>query len=216
MTRAHARAWRTIALTIGALALAACRDRDVEVAADESQSVHVREVIAAGGVVDSVLPIDEHLRRFRANLSERPDTLRHASSAIEALVHRWAAAVSQRDTVSLRRMSLDAAEFAWLYYPGSQLSKPPFESPPLLLWDRLQSSSESGARQVLTRFGGRRFDVLAVTCPPPNDTTSHSRVYSSCRVRVRLNTRTPIEDRLFGSIIEHDGRFKFLGYANRL
>jgi hypothetical protein len=207
---------RALALVAISMALGACREPDSAVAVVDPQAAHVREVVAAGGVVDSILPMAEQLRRFRSDLAPSPDSLRGASRSVNALVRRWALAVSERDTVALRRLSLDRSEFAWFYYPGSQLSRPPYESPPQLLWGQLQSNSESGIRQVLGRFGGSPFELIAVTCPPPSDTTTTSRVYSNCRVRVRISDRSTIEDRLFGSIVEHDGRFKFLGYANRL
>ena len=125
----------------------------------DSQAAHIRDVVAAGGVVDSILPIDEQLRRFRADLREQPDTLRHASASIDALVRRWGNAVATRDTADLNAMTLDRAEFAWLYYPGSKLSKPPYEAPPQLLWGQIMSNSNSGAQQLLARFGGARFAI---------------------------------------------------------
>ncbi len=201
---------------VGALLAAACGGRDVPVSSADSQAAHVREVIAAGGVVDSILPIDEHLRRFRATLTEQPDTLRHASVSIDSLVRRWGKAVSAMDTAALNAMTLDRAEFAWLYYPGSKLSKPPYEAPPELLWEQVLANSDGGARQLFARFGGKPFVIERVNCPAPSDTTESSVVYSECRVRVRPGNGRSVEDRLFGSIVEHRGRFKFLGYANRL
>ncbi len=194
----------------------ACRSRDAATSSADSQAAHVRDVIASGGVVDSILPIAEQLRRFRADIPEQPDTLRRASASIDALVKRWAAAVATRDTAALNHLVLDRAEFAWLYYPASALSKPPYESPPQLLWGQIVNNSDNGARQLLARFGGARFDVASVTCPAPSDSTATGRVYANCQVRVRVKNGRVSEGTLFGSIVEHRGRFKFLSYANRL
>ena len=97
----------------------------------------------------------------------------------------------------------------------SKLSHPPYEAPPQLLWGQILANSDEGARQLFSRFGGRRFVVESVNCPGPSDTTESSLVRSGCRVRVKTVSGT-VEDRLFGSIVEHQGRFKFLGYANGL
>ncbi len=194
----------------------ACRSREATSSSADSQAAHVRDVIASGGVVDSILPIAEQLRRFRADIPEQPDTFRRASASVDALVKRWAAAVATQDTAALNHLMLDRAEFAWLYYPGSALSKPPYESPPQLLWGQIVSNSDKGARQLLARFGGSRFDVASVTCPAPGDSTTNGQVHANCRVRVRVKNGRIIEGTLFGSIVEHRGRFKFLGYANRL
>jgi hypothetical protein len=199
-----------------ALLSGACGSREVPMSSADSQAAHVREVVAAGGVVDSILPIDEQLRRFRADLREQPDTLRYASASIDALVQRWGKAVASRDTSELNAMTLDRAEFAWLYYPGSKLSKPPYEAPPQLLWGQIMSNSNSGAKQLLERFGGKRFVIEKVLCPAASDTTAASLVYSECRVRAHAANGKAFTDRLFGSIVEHRGRFKFLGYANGL
>ena len=182
----------------------------------DSQAAHIRDVVAAGGVVDSILPIEEQLRRFRADLPEQPDTLRNASASIDAWMKRWGKAVAARDTSELNAMTLDRAEFAWLYYPGSKLSKPPYEAPPQLLWGQIMASSNDGAQLLLARFGGKRFVVEKVLCPVPSDTTSASMVYSECRVRARADSEPAFTEQLFGSIVEHQGRFKFLGYANSL
>lgn len=182
----------------------------------DSQAAHVAEVVAAGGVVDSILPIAEQLRRFRADVADHPDTLRHASPSIDALAKRLAKAIASRDTAALVAMTIDRAEFAWLYYPGSKLSKPPYEAPPQLLWGQLLASSDEGARKLLDRLGGKKLTIDAVTCPTPSDTTEVSVVYSECHVRARVAGAKAADNRLFGSIVEHQGRFKFLGYANSL
>ncbi|MBL0172844.1 MAG: hypothetical protein IPP90_19495 [Gemmatimonadaceae bacterium] len=202
--------------TAYALVVSACSPRDTNSSAADSQAAHVRDVVAAGGTVDSIHPIAEQLQRFQVDVAEPPDSLRHASASIDGLVTRWARAVATRDTASLNRMTIDRAEFAWLYYPGSRLSKPPYEAPPQLLWGQILDNSDGGARQLFARFGGSPFQLILVKCPAPSDTTSTSLVYTDCSVRVRLTNGHVVEDRLFGSIIEHQGRFKFLGYANRL
>lgn len=181
----------------------------------DSQAAHVRAVAAAGGVVDSILPMDEQLRRFRADLGAPVDSLRNAQPSINALVRRWAAAVSARDTSTLNALLLDRAEFAWLYFPGSKLSKPPYEAPPQLLWAQILANSEGGAQQLLKRFGGARLDIVSVNCAAPTDTTANSIVHSACEVRGRTSAGE-VREKLFGSIVEHNGQFKFLGYANSL
>lgn len=199
-----------------ALLAIGCTAPHTETSRADSQAAHVHDVVAAGGVVDSIHPMAEQLRRFQAEVAEHPDSLRHASASINALVTRWTDAVATRDTASLNRLALDRAEFAWLYYPGSRLSKPPYAAPPALLWGQILNNSDGGARQLFARFGGRSFRLVSVKCPEPSDTTLTSLAHTGCTVRVQVKHGRVVEDRLFGSIIEHHGRFKFLGYANRL
>ncbi len=204
---------RTIVSSWVIFSLLACGERGPRSAAD-SQAAHVREVAATGGVVDSILPIDEHLRRFRATLSRQADTLQNASPTLEALVARWATAVAANDSAAFDTMVIDAAEFAWLYYPESPMSKPPYEAPPGLLWGQLLASSNDGLRAVLKTYGGQPLTVVRTTCADAVAVEGPNRLHERCRVTMRVGSAAPTEARLFGTIIERDGRFKFVGLAN--
>jgi hypothetical protein len=197
--------------------VAACTSRDLPPAdqAAKDQAAHVQEVAAAGGVVDSILPIAEHLRRFRVGLPA-VDSLQHASASLEVLVARLARAVSTNDTLDLNAMVLNRQEFAYLYYPDSPMSKPPYEAPPELLWGQILASSDKGARQLVNRLGGSTIAVSKLRCPVAPDTAGTNLVHSRCEVRFTAPGKPPLEGNLFGSVIERDGRFKFMGFANRI
>lgn len=183
--------------------------------AADSQAAHVAEVAAAGGVVDSIIPVAEALSRFRATVAEHPDTLRGASRSLDSLAHRWAAAVAQRDSAALNAMVLDRAEFAWLYYADSPMSKPPYEMPPGLLWSQILANSDEGAKRLLSRFGGHRVVVRELSCPPAKR-EGENVIHERCTVRASVDGGTLGPARLFGTVIERAGRFKFLGYSNSL
>ncbi|HCT56035.1 MAG TPA: hypothetical protein DGD08_02355 [Gemmatimonas aurantiaca] len=183
--------------------------------AAKDQAAHVQDVVAAGGVVDSILPIAEHLRRFRAELPV-VDSLQQASPSLEALVARLARAVSTNDTTDLNAMVLNRQEFAYLYYPDSPMSKPPYEAPPELLWGQILASSDKGARQLVNRLGGSTITVSKLRCPAAADTVGHNLVHARCEVQFSAPGKPMLEGNLFGSVIERDGRFKFMGFANRI
>ena len=193
--------------------IAGCADK-AAVSADE-QAKHVAEVVAAGGVVDSILPIAEHLRRFRAALPQT-DTLRWASPTRDALIQRWARAIGGNDTTDLNAMIMDRAEFAWLYYPDSPMSRPPYEAPPELLWGQLLASSNKGATQLVSRFGGSRITATRLRCPTPPDTQGVNVLLSKCEVRLSAPGKPTLEGVLFGTILERAGRFKFVGLSSSL
>jgi len=202
-----------------AASLSACKKdsgtRPAPITSADSQQQHIAEVVAAGGVVDSVLPIATQLERFRAGLTDRPDTLRRASASRDALVERWARALASADTSDLNAMLLDRAEFAWLYYPESAMSKPPYEAPPQLLWGQLLASSNGGAQQLVKKFGGHSFAVRSLKCPDAPTVEGENRLHQHCLVMVRAVGAPTTPTEFFGSIVERAGRFKFLGYANR-
>jgi hypothetical protein len=172
-------------------------------------------VVAAGGVVDSILPIAEQLRRFRVDLPAT-DTLRYASTSREALVSRWAAAIAKNDTSDLNAMIMDRAEFAWLYYPETPMAKPPYEAPPQLLWGQLLASSNKGATQLVNRFGGRRVTASRFRCPTPPEAQGANVLHRKCEARLTAPGAQTVDGILFGTIIERDGRFKFVGLSTDL
>lgn len=174
------------------------------------------EGASAKVTVDSALSTAERLARFRATVADHPDTLRRASRSLEDLANRWATAVEKRDTAALNAMVMDRAEFAWLFYPTTRLAHPPYEMPPALLWEQVLANSDDGAKKLLDRFGGRALVVRSVRCPAPADTEGTNLVRQGCLVRLRSAADTIPEDRFFGTVIERDGRWKLLGYSNKL
>jgi hypothetical protein len=185
-------------------ASAACDDRAV-----------ARSVVAAppARVIDSIVPIAEALRRFRADLGPAPARL-DGDSSRDALVRRFVRAVETSDTAAFRAMTLARREFAYFYYPESPLSRPPYEEPPALLWFRVREGSNTGIGRVLRRYGGRPMHYLAHRCEPVPKREGTNVLWERCRVRRVRAPGDTVEERLFGSIVERDGRFRFVGYAN--
>ena len=199
-------------LVTALLSPVACNDK----ATPDDQQAHIADVLAKGGVVDSILPIAELLDRFRKPLADKPDTLRHASASIKALVTRWTLAVASNDTAALNAMLLDRAEFAWLYYPGSKMSLPPYEAPPQLLWGQMLATSEEGAQNILKKFAANSFKIGGVNCPNPAVIEGGNRLHEGCLVQLETPNARAVDGAYFGTIIERDGRFKFVSYASRM
>jgi hypothetical protein len=169
---------------------------------------------APGRVVDSILPMAEQLRRFRADLGPAPAALAGGAASREALVRAYARAVEARDTVALRRMVLSRAEFAFLYFPESPLARRPYEVPPALLWFQITEGSNKGVVRALRRLGGRPLGYAGHACEGPPKPEGPNRLWERCRVRVVRAPGDTAALRLFGSVLERGGRYKFVGYAN--
>jgi hypothetical protein len=94
-----------------------------------------------GDVIDSILPMEEHLRRFRDGIPE-VTALAGGATSRDTLVAQFMRAVEARDTAFFRGALLSRAEFGWLYAPNHKYAKPPYELPTGLFWFQLQQSSE--------------------------------------------------------------------------
>jgi hypothetical protein len=170
--------------------------------------------ISDASYVDSAIPIEEALRRFRKDLPLRK-TLLGGLDSRNKLVRAFVRAINSSDTVALRRLALRADEFAWLYYPSSPLSQPPYELSPALMWFQLQGESERGASRLLAERAGGGLRYVGHTCAPPRQEGTN-RLHPECELRYRTVSGETRAERLFGLIIERDGLYKFVSYANRL
>jgi len=164
------------------------------------------------GVVDSIFPPEELLRRFRTGL----DTVRvlDGPHSRDSLVSRYLEAIRRRDWAALGRLTVSRAEYAYLVYPELTISRPPYRQPPEVAWLLLEAGNGS-AIQKLTGKAAERFAFLGYDCPQPPETQGVLRLHTRCTMRVREDGQAR-DVRLFGTIIERDGRWKFLALEGDL
>ncbi|MEO8621802.1 MAG: hypothetical protein ABI625_12105 [bacterium] len=208
------------------LVLFACQSDDTKLAAKTPvDSAHADSMARArqdstnraqpGYVVDSILPPDEELRRFRAAFpGDRATALVGGSSSREALARRFVKAVAANDTSDLRTMAVHGREFADLYYPESPYSHPPYHQPPSFAWRMIQDPSSDGLTKLLKRLGGKPMTFVSEKCDPKTLHEGRTTRYAGCLVRVVGEQGDTATKRYFGSIIERGGQFKFLSYTN--
>lgn len=173
-------------------------------------------VARRGGVVDSILPIEEEIRRFRATLEREPTSLAGGAGSREALVRMLVRALEGEDTAAFRVLAVDRAEFGMLYYPHSRYTSMPYELSPSLLWFQIANSSSRGVARGLDRLGGRPLGYLDHSCTGEGEVEGPNRLWGGCTVRRIAESGDTLEGRLFTTILERDGRFKFLSLSNDL
>lgn len=170
---------------------------------------------AAGRVVDSVLPREEALRRFREGL--RPvDSLSGGAGSRDALVAEFVRALSAGDTGAVAAMAITRSEFAYLYYPTAAEGKPPYDLEPGLMWFMLYERSNQGGRKALELLGGSGVTLVDYDCGTGQVREGENTISGPCVVRWRTQAGDTASGRLFGKILERGRRAKFLSYANGL
>ena len=157
--------------------------------------------------------MDVALDRFRADLEE-PARLKSGADSRDGLVRGVIDALAANDTSAFETLAVDRAEWAWLYFPTNVLSKPPYELPPALAWFQLQETNRKGALRALRELGGHELDYRGYTCGPEPSVEADNRVWTGCLVTVGRDGDAPIPLKLFGAILERDGRFAVLSYDN--
>jgi hypothetical protein len=176
-----------------------CRGRDSDAQAP-----------ANSGATGAVPTIESELAAFRTGLTNEPRELVGAPTR-DSLVRLFEKALAANDSAALDRLEITREEFAYLYYPESKLARPPYELDPQTMWMQIDAQRQRGLRRLLARYGGRGLKVRGLECRQPE--RENAVVIHQC-LAVTSEAATPMQ--LFGSILERDGRFKFVGYANRL
>jgi hypothetical protein len=155
----------------------------------------------------------EMIRRFRNGLP-RTTTLEGGAPSRDSLVRAFVTALAARDTGTLGQLTFSRAEFAFMYVPDAPELQQANGLPPQRLWDQLTLASEKGIGRALDRIGGKALTLQRVNCPASPRVLGTLRLQSGCTIQVRSADGADFTGRLFGTIVEHTGRFKFLGYAN--
>lgn len=184
--------------------------------ADSLARVHQDSLNRAqpGYIVDSILPVEEQLRRFRVGLTEVPSRLVGGEANREELVREFMRRLEASDTASLIRMTVSKAEFAYLVYPESPNSRKPYQQSPDLVWLQHSAASGTGLTRLLERLSGSGIRVHSLTCDPKPLREGSNRIWRNCAVRFAARSGESKTLRLFAGIIEREGRFKILSYAN--
>ena len=185
--------------------------------ADEPAVSRSAPVDSVQGVVDSIFPVEEEIRRFKAAHGTVPaGEPVNAPASRDALVERFADALEQRDTAALSALSLNDAEFIDFYFPTSIYSRPPYKQSPEITYLLLRQQGDKGLRRVVERFGGSPAGIQGYSCNGAPRVEGGNRFWDGCTIEWSHGRDTPGPARLFGSIIERQGRFKFVSYANDL
>jgi hypothetical protein len=167
------------------------------------------------GVVDSIRPRTEVLGEFQERYPE-VTALSGGAESQAALTQRFLQALSSRDSADVSKLLISPSEFAWLYYPTTRVSLPPYELAPDLLWFQLDGQSRQGFSAALNDLGGRQLHYGGVDCPATPVVEGKNRIWAPCAVRFRVGEEKERSARLFGPIIERDGAFKLVGLGNSL
>ena len=168
-----------------------------------------------GYVVDSILPVEEELRRFRSGLPV-VTSLEGGATSREKLLSLFLRAVEEADTAALVRLAISRSEFAYLVYPESPYTSPPYRQAPGLVWMRYSGASGTGLARLLGRWAGVRLGGRAsASCSGSPVQEGNNRIWRDCVVRVVTGADT-VASRLVGAVIERQGKYKILSYANDL
>jgi hypothetical protein len=169
-----------------------------------------------GYIIDSILPVEEEIRRFQATIPTQPTAFSNGARSRSELVKRFVRALEQNDTTALRRLVVDRAEFGYLVYPTSPNVAPPYRQSPDLVWLFRSASSDKAVNRLFGRFGGKPLGYAGFACPAAVDRQEANTLWSDCVVKRVTAGGDSVHLRMFGAIVGRGGQFKFLSLTNGL
>jgi hypothetical protein len=189
--------------------LAACAD------ADALPGGEAAPASLAQTVVDSVLPIEEEIWRFESTAGEPAARLSGGAATRDELVSGFVAALEQADTAALGRDLLDRSEFIHLYFPHTIYTRPPYQMDPAIIWFQMANNTSRGVARALRSLAGMPLHYRGYDCRGEPEEEGPNSVWERCVVTIAPDGEE-IMVRLFGPILERDGRYKFVTYGNDL
>lgn len=169
---------------------------------------------ATAAVVDSVIPREEALRRFRIGL-DTVTALSGGAPSRDALVRDYVQALAAADTAAVKRLTMTKAEFAWLYYPESAQGLPPYDLSPSLMWFMMDEQSRKGLSRALAERGGRAYAYAGYSCEGEGVMEGPNTLWGPCLVRRVVAPGDTVPERLFGQIMGRGGVYKITTHTNK-
>lgn len=202
---------RRVVLAAGlALALSACPGGEPRV--ETGAPLRAGDSAYRAAATDSVLPMHVLMARFREGLPAQT-SLEGGAPSLTELIERFLSAVERRDTATLQRLAVSRAEYAWLYFPTSVYAAAPYELAPEIAWMLSAAASEKGLTRLVRRLGGAPLQYRSHRCADKAD-EGNNRFWRGCTVEVGHSAERHSSQRLFGTVIEREGQYKFLSYVN--
>jgi hypothetical protein len=129
-----------------------------------------------------------------------------------ALAQSVLSALAQGDTAALHTLALSEEEFKEHVWPELPASRPERNLPFSYVWGDLRQKSEAALARTLAAQAGQRYELVGIRFL--GDTTQYKTyvVHRRAELTVKDGAGAQTALRVFGSVLEKDGRFKVFSY----
>lgn len=142
-----------------------------------------------------------------------PPPLECTHATPEALGRAVLAAVAQNDIHALRALAVSEQEFRAHVWPELPAARPERNLPCSYVWGDLRQKSEQHLARTLATHGGRRYHLVRVEYGGGTQRYGDYAVHGGATFVVRDDSGGEAALRLFGSVLEKDGRFKVFSFV---
>jgi hypothetical protein len=160
-----------------------------------------RSVVLAGALVAASLAA---CSRVPPLANTQPSAKALASAVLDAL--------ARVDRPALEGLMLSETEFRDHVWPQLPSARPERNLPFSYVWGDLRQKSAQSLSNVMSREGGKRYELLDVRFAGETDYRTY-RVHREATLRVRDANGIETDLRVCGSMIEQDGAWKVFSYV---
>jgi hypothetical protein len=141
-----------------------------------------------------------------------PRYLANAASSPEALARSFLDALAAGDVVAMKRLRITKKEFCWYVWPELPASQLPNVDCDFV-WSQATLNSLAGLDEVLHAYAGRRLELVSLRFAAGDEAHASYVVHGDTRVTLRDEAGEVRELKLFGSMLELDGRYKLFSFV---
>lgn len=139
--------------------------------------------------------------------------LPNSHESTEALSRAVLAAVEKRDAGALLALAINKEEFAEHVWPELPAARPERNLSPSFVWADLRQKSNVTLRDTLAAHGGKKYEFIGVRFLGETTQYDSYRVHRESELTVKDQGGVERQMRVFGSVIEMDGRHKVFSYV---
>jgi hypothetical protein len=121
-------------------------------------------------------------------------------------------ALARRDRPGLEALALNETEFRDHVWPQLPAARPERNLPFSYVWGDLHQKSDQSLSAVMSREGGRRYELIGVRFAANSDYQTY-RVHREATLRVRDSNGSEVDLQVCGSFIEQSGAWKVFSYV---
>ena len=142
-----------------------------------------------------------------------PSALSNSHGSSESLARAVLSALEKRDVNALNTLALNEQEFRDHVWSELPAARPERNLPISFVWGDLHQKSDTNLRQTIAKYGGNSYELVSIRFVRGSTDYRSYRVHRESEVTVTDREGRKQDLRLFGSVLEKDGRFKVFSYV---
>jgi hypothetical protein len=139
--------------------------------------------------------------------------LANTHESARAVAEQLLDAIARRDRPALDAVAITEPEFRAHVWTSLPAARPERNLPMSYVWGDLHQKSTASLSRILTRHGGRRYELVGVRFGDEPTAYAGYVVHREAVLSVRTAGGAPEDIRVCGSLIEKDGGWKVFSYV---